>query len=189
MEFQTPKIERVDLNEPGTLSENRILPWQHAPSEETHQAIGQQIQSAEGMAGEGQKSAADAASAIWSRGRSGMSQALSSRANKLFSLGQKSNELNLGNKNVNRQRREIGRIGSELNDIERLKKLNTEGQLRYADQIADYNNNLEIAKFQVLGNIIGGMGAFYGSAAGNMSKGGLGQEMSKKHPFSPGVAE
>lgn len=78
--------------------------------------------------------------------------------------------MSLSSNNVVRQQREMARIGSQLNSMEKLKIENAKGQLRFADQIADYNNNLEISKYQVLGNVLGNVGSFYGGALGGAAK-------------------
>ena len=84
----------------------------------------------------------------------------------MMGLNQAQTSYDLKNRNVQRQQREVQRLGQQLNNVEKLKMLNYEGQLRYADQIADYNDNLQAAKYQVLGSIIGGMGSFYGGLGG-----------------------
>jgi hypothetical protein len=87
-------------------------------------------------------------------------------------LSNAENDFGLKNQNVHRQRREVSRLNAQLNNVEKLKMLNYEGQLRYADQIADYNDNLQAAKYQILGGILNSMGSFYGGALGGGLIGG-----------------
>lgn len=179
--FALPSPEtKQDLSKGGTLSETNTLPWQEGVKRETHETIGNQINNLTKM-NEGMPSATAAADAIWSRGTGGMGKALSSRAQRMFQLGQKQNEVDLSNKNVHRRTREIQRIGAELNNIEKLKAINSEAQIRYADMIADYNNNLEIAKFQTLGAILGG----YASIGGAVTGAGRQQSFSSYEDTSP----
>jgi len=192
-DFKLPKpTTYANLEQPGVLSSTNLLPWQTNVSDETHKNLGTLIKDTEGMVQrqEGQGVANAASNAIFNMAKGGgMSQALSSRASKLMGLSGAENDFGLRNQNVHRQRREVSRLNAQLNNVEKLKMLNYEGQLRFADQVADYNDNLQAAKYEVLGSIIGGMGSFYGGVAGNMSKGGLRKEMGKRRPFSPGFSE
>lgn len=184
MEFEKPKpVTYADPAKPGNLSSTNLLPWQRTVDPSTHEEIGKAINSAETIqsSNEGLKAAEDASNAIMNSVKlPGMSQALSARAGKKFLLGQSSNRQSLNAQNVTRQQRELRRLGTQMQNIEQLKKINAEGQLRYADQIAEYNNNLEMAKYQTLSNILGGAGSFYGGAlGGNMMKGAKAQEPKK----------
>jgi len=190
-DFKVPQTTYADPEHPGKLTSTNILPWQTNISDETHQNLGGLIKDTAGIVerGEGQGSASAASNAIFNMARGGgMSQALSSRASKMMGLNEASNDFDLKNKNVRRQQREIQRLGHQLNNVEKLKTLNYEGQLRYADQIADYNDNLQAAKYQILGNIIGSMGSFYGGMAG-MGMGGKGTQKDQLHADAGGKGD
>lgn len=174
VEFDKPQeTTYADPAHPGQLSPTRLLPWQRNVSTETHEALGKEINSAEAIQdnAEGVSRAEQAASAIMAGSSTpGFSQALSARANQQYAINKAQNKMSLSSNNVVRQQREMARIGSQLNSMEKLKIENAKGQLRFADQIADYNNNLEISKYQVLGNVLGNVGSFYGGALGGAAK-------------------
>jgi len=183
VEFDKPQeTTYADPAHPGNLSPTNLLPWQKNVSTQTHEAIGNEINAAENIQNDNQgvNRAEQAASAIMNGGSSpGLSRALSQRASTLYATNKAQNRLSLSQDNVVRQQRSMARIGSQLNSIEKLKMANAAAQLRFADQIAEYNDNLEMSKYQVLSNVIGNMGSFYGGALGNMSKESRGQFMSQ----------
>lgn len=182
VEFDKPQeTTYADPAHPGLLSPTHLLPWQRNVSTETHQAIGNEINSAESIQNnaEGVSRAEQAASAIMAGSSTpGFSQALSARANQQGAINRAQNKLSLSSNNVVRQQREMQRIGAQLNSIEKLKIENAKGQLRFADQIADYNEKLETAKYQVLGGIINGAASFYGGMAGS----GMGKKGGSSEP-------
>lgn len=168
-EFKAPATTYADPEKPGTLSATNILPWQENLSAEGHVNLGNQVNDVSGIIdrGEGRSSAGAASDAIFNMAKTpGMSSALSSRASKMMGLNKTQNDFDLKSKNVMRQQREMQRLGHELNNVERLKTLNYQGQLRYADQIADYNDKLQAAKYEILGGIVSSAGSFYGGMLG-----------------------
>lgn len=175
MEFEKPKpVTYANPEHPGNLSDTNLLPWQRTITPETHEALGKAINSAENIQtnNEGLPGAEAAADSVMNSASPSMATALSRRAQQRYAIGKSANRQSLTANNVNRQRREVTRIASQMNKVELLKRHNAEGQIRFADQIAEYNDNLEVAKYQVLGNMLGGMGSFAGSYAG----GGFGEK-------------
>lgn len=177
-DFSVPKFEHVDPEKPGTLNQDKILPWQTAASAETHERIGGLIKDVEGIipAKEGVNSANEAADAMFNQNVAPASRALASRARRSFDIKKSQNAQQLGLGGVQRQQREIQRIKTKMQNVERMKKINYEGQLRFADQIADYNDNLQRAKYNTLNTITTSAGNFYGGAAG---MGGMGSAVGK----------
>lgn len=175
-DFSVPKIEHVDPANPGSLSQDRLLPWQTGIKESTHEQLGGLIKSSEDMAKEGVQTASDAANTLFNQNVPQASQALASRAKRSFAINTAANASDLGLGGVQRQQRQVQRLKTSMANVERMKKLNYQGQLRFADQIADYNDNLERAKYNTLNTITTGAGNFYGGA---MGMGGMGSAVGK----------
>lgn len=168
-DFEIPKTEYVDPAHPGQLGANRLLPWQATLSDEGHKDIGGLIKDTEGIIPnkEGVQSANDASDALFNQNVPAASRALASRARRSLTINQKANAQQLGLGGVARQQRQMQRLQTDMQNVEKLKKINYEGQLRFADQISDYNDKLEAAKYQVLSNVISGAANFYGGVLGS----------------------
>lgn len=168
MEFQYKPPTVQQPNEGGTLSQDNLLPWQTSLSESGHKAMGNQINSIENISknNEGVSSGSAVANQLFAQNTGSISKALNARASRQFATKQSQNQIGMGLKNVGRQQFEVKRALGNAANLERLKKINYEGQLRFADQIADYNRDLEASKFATLGSIMSyaGAGAGMGTA-------------------------
>lgn len=171
-DYKPPTVQQP--NQEGTLSQDNLLPWQTTLGESGHKAMGNQINSIKNMGktNEGVSTASNVADTLFAQNTGSISKALNARASRNFATQQSQNKIGMGLKNVGRQQFEVKRALGNAANLERLKKINYEGQLRFADQIADYNRDLETSKFVTLGSIM----SYGGSAAGM----GMGIQKEKK---------
>jgi len=157
-EYSQPVVTQLGAHE-DLPNSNGMTPSIVSPSQELRDNIQKQISDAPGIMRnrEGIASGGEAADAMFANNTSAISRSLSSRATKAFALGQSTNQLQGTLKNVNRSRMALGDVGNKMQQLQSLRRHNLMGQLRFADEIANYNDKLDAAKLGALGSIIGGI--------------------------------
>lgn len=134
-------------------------PYTVSPSQALRDNIQTQINDSAGIMSrnEGVASGSEAANALFNNNTTTMSRALSNRANKRMALNRSENELSGTLKNYGRSREALGNVGNKVQTLEKLRQHNFAGQLKFADELANYNEKLETAKIGAIGSILGGI--------------------------------
>lgn len=145
------------------------------------QAAFENLRQVPGIINEGVKAGSDAANALFAQNTAGISSALASRAKRQFDRSMQRSNLNYQLKGYDRSRVALAHSMAERNEMYKLRKANIAGQLKFADEVANYNQAMETTKLGLLSSLIGGgmsvagfaLGGPAGAAAAKGLAGGL----------------
>ena len=119
-----------------------------------------------GIRSEGMRAGSEAANALFSSNTANISKALQQKANRSFQRAESRRNTMGAMDGFQRQRIAMAKDISDRQKMFELRKANFAGQLRWADEVTNYNNAMEATKIGLLGSIIGGGGKMLGMAMG-----------------------
>lgn len=149
------------------------------PSDLAIQSNVENLKKIPGMGTQAIKAGTDAANALFAQNTSGISSALSARAKKSFDRGQESYKLNSTLNNIQRQRSAMAQNSMEQATLFKMRKANFAGQLKWADEVSNYNRAMETTKLGLLNSIVNGFGKAAGFAMGGPAGAAVGGEAGK----------
>lgn len=176
-------VERGIDFDPGTSFGG----YQVGMTQNALQGVKQGLLDVDRMKNEGIQSANDAAEAMFAQNATGFSKALSSRARKAMTLGRSNNQVQGSIDNTLRQRARLQNSMSHLAQMHSLRKQNLMGQIKFADELANYQDAMEAAKLSVLGTVISGAGTAAGFALGGPVGGALAGSLTMGGPAAKGT--
>lgn len=154
--FQAPtNLDRLDPNKWG---------GEVAPSKLAIQANAENVRAIPGLMNEGVRAGSDAAQTLFSQNMPGISSAIASRAKRQLTRSESQRGITNQMKGFAKSRMAIGEAASEQAQMWKLRRANFQGQLEWADQVANYNQAMETTKLSLIGSIFSGAGAIAGAA-------------------------
>lgn len=187
VEMPTQRYEPPPNSAPVDNNGEYINPWDSAQNAapDTSNTVAKGLINVDKMRSEGVEAGSQAASALFNQNRSAISKALSQRANQSFALNKERNRFNTELSSVQRQQMRLAQLQNQVGEMEKLRKINEMGKLKWADQMANYNYAIESAKIGAINEIwgtvakgvVGGGGGMAGGMGGGMMGGGGGGQM------------